>query len=162
MHGCLKIWDDPPELRAPSSPTRGHLAHGRVKILDFLPFGGSRKSMAQSKPAAKAPGTFFTLDGLRSEAPKKAYQEFLRVPSMSLGVYRLRKGAKDPQSPHREDEVYVVIQGQATMEVDGRRLDMAPGAILFVPAGADHRFIDIQEDLEVLVFFAPAESLPGA
>jgi len=114
-----------------------------------------------SKPRSNEAAKSFTLDGLRSRAPKKAYEEFLRVPSMSLGVYHLGKGTKDPQSPHREDEVYVVLRGRASLEVAGRRFEATPGAILFVAAGADHRFVDIQEDLEVLVFFAPAESAPA-
>ncbi len=35
--------------------------------------------------------------------------------------------------------------------------DAFPGAVLFVEAGAQHKFVDIEEDLELLVFFAPAE-----
>jgi hypothetical protein len=32
-----------------------------------------------------------------------------------------------------------------------------PGSILFVERAAEHRFVDITEDLTVLVFFAPPE-----
>jgi mannose-6-phosphate isomerase-like protein (cupin superfamily) len=115
--------------------------------------------VTQAPPHPKAPAERFTFDELRAKAPPKAYQEFLRVRTMSAGVYRLPAGAVDPQAPHREDEVYVVLRGRATLEVDGRPMAAAPGSFLFVPAGAKHRFVKIEEDLEVLVFFAPAESL---
>lgn len=32
-----------------------------------------------------------------------------------------------------------------------------PGAVLFVPAGEEHRFVDIEEPLDVIVVFGPAE-----
>jgi mannose-6-phosphate isomerase-like protein (cupin superfamily) len=84
--------------------------------------------------------------------------EFLRVPAMSAGLYRLPAGGRDEQTPHREDEVYVVLEGRATLEVDGDRVAVGPHSIVFVPANADHRFVDIQEDLVSLVVFAPAET----
>jgi hypothetical protein len=45
------------------------------------------------------------LDQLRSEraAAGRLYHEFLRVPTMSAGLYRLPAGGHDPQSPHAED-----------------------------------------------------------
>ena len=42
------------------------------------------------------------------------------------------------------------------VRVGGRTIDVGPGRTLFVPAGEDHRFHDVTEDLTVLVFFAPA------
>ena len=87
----------------------------------------------------------------------KSYLEFLRVPSMSLGVYRLPAGGIDPQSPHTEDEVYYVVSGRALIRVDGEDRSVGPGSIVFVAAHVPHRFHAIKEDLTVLVFFAPAE-----
>ena len=43
----------------------------------------------------------------------KLYREFLRVPSMSAGLYVLAAGATDPQRPHHEDEMYYVVRGRA-------------------------------------------------
>jgi mannose-6-phosphate isomerase-like protein (cupin superfamily) len=85
------------------------------------------------------------------------WTEFLRVPDLSLGLYRLAAGAVDPQTPHAEDEIYFVLAGRARLEVEGRSLPAAQGAVLYVPARARHRFLDIREDLELLVVFAPAE-----
>lgn len=85
------------------------------------------------------------------------YAEVLRVPALSAGVYGLDAGADDPQGPHTEDEVYVVLRGRARATVGGETVAVAPGSLLYVPALADHRFHDIEEELAVLVLFAPAE-----
>lgn len=82
------------------------------------------------------------------------YSEFLRVPSLSCGVYRLAAGAKDLQSPHDEDEVYFVIDGRARLRVDGEEQEVRRGSILYVRATSEHSFIEILEDLTLLVFFA--------
>jgi mannose-6-phosphate isomerase-like protein (cupin superfamily) len=105
-------------------------------------------------------GHFFHLGDLnRQRADRgKLYLEFLRVPTMSAGMYVLPKGGKDPQKPHREDEMYYVVRGRAHMQIGSERAEVRGGSVIFVEAGAEHRFYDIQEELEVLVFFAPAET----
>ncbi len=85
------------------------------------------------------------------------YVEFLRVPSLSVGVYRLPAGAADEQKPHTEDEIYYVVNGQARFRSGSEDAAVKPGTVLFVEAGVEHRFHSIAEDLEVLVVFAPAE-----
>jgi mannose-6-phosphate isomerase-like protein (cupin superfamily) len=74
-----------------------------------------------------------------------------------MGVYRLPAGGRDPQSPHTEDEVYYVVDGQAQIRVGEEDRSVGPGSIVFVAAHVDHRFHSIEENLTVLVFFAPAE-----
>jgi len=100
------------------------------------------------------------VETVRREAGK-LYQEFLRVPDLSAGLYVLDAGATDPQQPHREDELYYVVSGSATMTVGDEQRAGAPGSLVFVGAGVAHRFHDITERLELLVVFGPAESLPG-
>jgi mannose-6-phosphate isomerase-like protein (cupin superfamily) len=85
------------------------------------------------------------------------YSEFLRVPSMSAGVYVLRAGAVDRQSPHTEDEIYYVVRGRARFTNGTTESAAEPGAVLFVPARQVHRFHSITEELVLLVVFAPAE-----
>ncbi len=88
--------------------------------------------------------------------------EFLRVPSLSLSTYCLAAGAADPQRPHTEDEVYYVVRGRAQFRAGSESCAVAPGTILFVEAGVAHRFHSIEEDLELLVVFAPAEGTRAA
>lgn len=81
------------------------------------------------------------------------YHEFLHVPSMSMGVYRLPRGSKDMQTPHVEDEIYLVIEGKAILTVNGEEQEAKKGSILFVAANTPHTFFNIEEDLTVLAFF---------
>ena len=102
---------------------------------------------------------FFHIDDLaRQRAGKsKLYLEFLRVPAMSAGVYVLPKDGTDHQEPHHEDEMYYVVRGRARMQIGSDHAEVRPGSIIFVEAEVEHRFYDVHEELEVLVFFAPAE-----
>jgi quercetin dioxygenase-like cupin family protein len=86
-----------------------------------------------------------------------SYLEFLRRESMSLGVYVLPAGGRDPQQPHTEDEVYIVLEGKAALSVAGEPHPVGPGSVVFVEAKVAHHFEAIESDLKVLVFFAPAE-----
>ncbi|MFD7919441.1 cupin domain-containing protein [Streptomyces sp. NPDC059740] len=94
------------------------------------------------------------------EATGRRYVEFLRVPTMSAGVYALPADGTDPQQPHAEDELYIVIAGRATVRVGGESRPVGPGSIVYVPAEMPHRFTDITEDLQVAVVFSPPESRP--
>jgi quercetin dioxygenase-like cupin family protein len=98
-----------------------------------------------------------------SEKSNERWREFLRVSSLSMGLYRLKAGQIDEQQPHTEDEVYYVVSGKASFRADGKEQPVAPGSVIFVERAVEHRFENITEDLSVLVFFAPAEgSLRGA
>jgi mannose-6-phosphate isomerase-like protein (cupin superfamily) len=88
----------------------------------------------------------------------RLYLEFLRHPAMSLGVYSLKAGAVDPQQPHREDEVYYVLSGRGQIKVGDEDRPVRAGSIVFVALGVPHRFHSITEDMDILVFFAPAEA----
>ena len=103
---------------------------------------------------------FYDLPSISTERAQaeKLYQEFLRVPAMSAGVYVLAAGATDPQKPHNEDELYYVVRGRAKMRVASEEQVVKTGSVIFVPAKVEHRFFDIAEELEVLVVFAPAET----
>jgi mannose-6-phosphate isomerase-like protein (cupin superfamily) len=103
---------------------------------------------------------FFNLEDeeKRRKGLGKRYSEFLRVPAMSTGIYVLPVGGADPQSPHKEDEMYYVVRGRARMRAGGEDHAVGEGSIIFVAAGVEHRFYEITEELMVLVFFAPAET----
>jgi mannose-6-phosphate isomerase-like protein (cupin superfamily) len=85
----------------------------------------------------------------------RLYHEFLRVPAMSAGFYRLPAGGVDPQSPHAEDEIYVILAGRAWITVGEEERAVGLGDVVYVAATVPHRFHDISEDLEVVVVFAP-------
>ncbi|HEX9389156.1 MAG TPA: cupin domain-containing protein [Anaerolineales bacterium] len=87
----------------------------------------------------------------------KLYLEFLKVPDLSMGLYVLPAGGADPQSPHTEDEVYYVVGGKAKILVAEENRDVQAGSIIYVAKNVEHRFHSIEEELTVLVLFAPAE-----
>jgi mannose-6-phosphate isomerase-like protein (cupin superfamily) len=82
--------------------------------------------------------------------------EQLRVPDLSVGTYCIPAGGLDDQSPHTEHEIYVVTAGQARIVTPDCSAVVGPGSVIFVPAGEQHRFEDVTEDLALLVVFGPA------
>ena len=87
----------------------------------------------------------------------KLYLEFLKVPDLSMGLYVLPAGGTDPQSPHTDDEVYYVVSVKAKIQVADENRGVQAGSIVYVAKNVEHRFHSIEEELTVIVFFAPAE-----
>ena len=97
--------------------------------------------------------SFDTRDAVeRLRAARGGYEIVHESPGLELGVYVLVAPEPDRQQPHENDEVYVVLEGTGTLEVEGDRVDLREGQAVFVPAGADHRFVGY-EQLAVLVVF---------
>jgi mannose-6-phosphate isomerase-like protein (cupin superfamily) len=101
----------------------------------------------------------YTIPSLSSQLKQSGdlYIEFLRHPSMSMGLYELAAGATDPQSPHTEDEAYYIVSGRGQIRVADEDQPISPGSVIFVGKNVPHKFHTIEEDLKILVFFAPAE-----
>ncbi len=83
------------------------------------------------------------------------YAEFLQAPTLHAGLYELETGAVDHQKPHDDDEIYYVVSGHASFFVEGQSRPVQPGDVIYVAAGEEHRFEDIEEDLKLLVVFGP-------
>jgi mannose-6-phosphate isomerase-like protein (cupin superfamily) len=94
------------------------------------------------------------------ERAGEAYLEFLRVPSLNMGIYALAAGAEDQgEKVHpTEDEVYYVLGGQAVLRAGAEERPVRPGDVVFMPAGVEHWFHSIDGDLTLLVFFAPTRA----
>ena len=99
------------------------------------------------------------LDDLEAtrQAKGRPYHEFMSVPDLSGGLYVLEAGAVDSQTPHAEDELYIVMSGRGRITVDEEVRDVRAGTVIFVAAGVAHRFHDIEERLVLVVAFGPAE-----
>ena len=74
---------------------------------------------------------------------------------LSVGTYSIPAGGLDDQTPHTEDEIYIVQSGRATVVTDSGTAPVGPGTVLFVPAMEAHRFTEVLEDLAMVVIFAP-------
>jgi mannose-6-phosphate isomerase-like protein (cupin superfamily) len=88
----------------------------------------------------------------RLRAAGGGYEIVHESPGVELGVYVLVAPEPDRQQPHEDDEVYVVLEGSGVLEVEDERLELREGHAVFVPAGAEHRFVGY-ERLSVLVIF---------
>jgi mannose-6-phosphate isomerase-like protein (cupin superfamily) len=88
----------------------------------------------------------------RLKAENGGYEVFHASPGLDLGVYVLVAPEPDRQRPHEWDEVYVVLQGQATLTVEGEAIPLVEGGAAYVKAGAKHRFTDY-ESVSLLVVF---------
>lgn len=57
------------------------------------------------------------------------------------------------QTPHTQDEIYVIMQGRGFLVHDGRRDAFLTGDVMFIAAGTEHHFEDFTDDLSVWVIF---------
>jgi oxalate decarboxylase/phosphoglucose isomerase-like protein (cupin superfamily) len=101
---------------------------------------------------------FIPLAAARSATlePGRLSELLLRHGSMSLRYYA--PAGTDPQTPHDQDEIYIVTSGKAAIlagsdEGHLTRRECAPGDAIFVPAGHVHRFVDISPGFATWVMF---------
>ena len=90
------------------------------------------------------------------EGEPNLYREHLRAPDLSIGTYCIPVGGKDGQDPHTADEIYVVLRGRARLVAATGEAEVRPGTVIFLPAGEEHQFTEVTEDLSVLVVFGPS------
>ena len=91
------------------------------------------------------------LDHIEAGRTSQDYRYPIRHGSMRVGVYAPR--GHDDQTPHTQDELYIVIAGTGTFLRGGERIPFKPGTLLFVPAAMEHRFVDFSDDFSVWVVF---------
>jgi mannose-6-phosphate isomerase-like protein (cupin superfamily) len=95
----------------------------------------------------------FDIAGAKARlAEQGGYEVVHSSPGLEIGVYVLVAPEPDHQQPHPDDEVYVVLEGQGALAVEGERVELHEGEATFVPAGAMHQFVGY-EQLSVLVIF---------
>lgn len=84
-----------------------------------------------------------------------ASAELLASDLLSVSFSILPAGARNVQEPHAEDEVYFVLSGRAVVRVAAEERQVRPGSLVYVATGVDHHFHSIEEDLRLLIFWAP-------
>lgn len=88
---------------------------------------------------------------LSPPAPGRLSPEIFRHGTLQLRLYQ-PKGS-DPQTPHTQDEVYIVASGSGTFVRGDERFAFGPGDALFVAAHVPHRFEDFSADFATWVMF---------
>jgi mannose-6-phosphate isomerase-like protein (cupin superfamily) len=61
------------------------------------------------------------------------------------------------QTPHTQDELYIIVRGHGVLFHDGKRDSFDAGDLLFVAAGTEHQFEKCSGDLAVWVVFYGAK-----
>lgn len=85
------------------------------------------------------------------DAAGETYKRFFEKADFDVGLYRPR--ARDDQTSHKRDELYIVAHGSGEFVSDGSRETFAPGDAFFIAAGADHRFENYTSDFAAWVIF---------
>jgi mannose-6-phosphate isomerase-like protein (cupin superfamily) len=93
----------------------------------------------------------------RLAAGNGGYEIVHESPGLEVGVYVLVAPEPDRQQPHEWDELYVVLEGRGTLEVEDESFDLEEGGSVYVKAGVEHRFTGY-EGLSVLVVFDKSQT----
>jgi quercetin dioxygenase-like cupin family protein len=86
----------------------------------------------------------------------------IRVPGEAVGgryaliEFLFPRGASPPRHTHPQDESYIVLDGQLTVQAGERRFELGPGGTATVPMGVAHTFRVDSETAHVLVLSTPA------
>jgi len=97
----------------------------------------------------------FDIDTFLSNFPKSRYFiDVMNTSTMEVGLIKLKKDQEDTQQPHVSDEIYYVISGSGTIEIDGIKNEVNPGKIIYIPKRICHSFHAISNELVVLYILA--------
>ena len=109
-----------------------------------------QKSQGQALAVAHA----FDIESVKERlaAADGGYEIVHESAGLEIGVYVLVAPEADHQQPHADDEVYIVLDGRGTLDVEGQEVELREGHSVFVPAGAKHQFVGY-EQLSLLVIF---------
>ena len=97
----------------------------------------------------------FDLELFLSNFPKSRYFiDVINTSTMEVGLINLKKDQEDTQQPHVSDEIYYVISGRGTIEIDGIKNEINPGKIIYIPKKIPHSFHATSNELVVLYILA--------
>ena len=83
---------------------------------------------------------------------------------MQVNHGTLKAGCSTPGGVHEgHDEIYIVLSGEAVLNLDNVKYDIAKGSVVFIPGGVFHALENKSdtEDLEIFTVWAgqPAEGI---
>lgn len=92
-------------------------------------------------------------DQLKQET--KSYVELLSEESMRVELARYPN--PEPKTPHKEDELYVILSGSGRVHVGSETYDVDEGDVVYVEQGVEHDFFDIEDEITAVIVFAGSE-----
>jgi mannose-6-phosphate isomerase-like protein (cupin superfamily) len=88
------------------------------------------------------------------------FQKLFAHGSLIIEIYKPHE--TDNQTPHQQDEVYIIISGSGKFLNGSDVVSFLPGDFLFVPAGQEHRFFDFSDDFSTwVIFYGPTGGESG-
>lgn len=94
------------------------------------------------------------ISALKKETDKK-FTTVLQHGSMQIEYFAPEN--IDTQTPHLQDEIYVIASGNSQFFRDGEIVTCKTGDVLFVPAGMEHRFVNFSNDFATwVIFYGPS------
>jgi mannose-1-phosphate guanylyltransferase len=85
------------------------------------------------------------------------YVEVLSEDSVSVELAQYPN--PEAKTPHRTDELYVIMSGSGMAQVGTERYVVDEGDVVYVEQGVEHDFFDIDDELTALVVFPSSEDV---
>jgi mannose-6-phosphate isomerase-like protein (cupin superfamily) len=90
------------------------------------------------------------MKALQKETDKK-FTVLMQHGSMQIEYFASKN--IDTQTPHTQDEIYVITSGTSNFYRDDETISCKTGDVIFVPAGMEHRFVNFSDDFATWVIF---------
>jgi mannose-6-phosphate isomerase-like protein (cupin superfamily) len=100
----------------------------------------------------EAPFSSFDFGDVAEGLGPGGYEVVYETDRLQVGVYVLASPEPDRQQPHEWDELYFVLEGSGTLDVECEKHPLDEGAAAFVAARAAHRFEDYERIVLLVVF----------
>jgi len=101
--------------------------------------------------------TLIRFSDMREGMEAAAGRAFVGLRHGSMRVLLYAPLGTDEQTPHTQDELYIVQSGRGRFRKGDKVGAFGPGDVIFVEAGATHRFEDFSKDFAAwAVFWGPA------
>lgn len=84
-----------------------------------------------------------------------SYVELLSEESMRVELAQYPN--PEPKTPHKEDELYVILSGSGKVHVGSESYDVDEGDVVHVERGVEHDFFDIENDITALIVFTGSQ-----
>lgn len=88
-----------------------------------------------------------------------AIREYVRTSAQTLAEGTLQPGQRTDRHYHRiAEEIYLILEGGGTLEVDGATAEVGAGEAILIPPGSWHELVAGPDGVRLLCTCVPAYS----
>lgn len=119
-----------------------------------------------SEPALRQDAAVFSLDPSRFEGEGFAYQRLAEraagATTMAMNLIQVQPGSGSPDFHiHHFAQIYLIQEGEMTIDIGRRRLRAGPSTVVFLPEGVVHRNFNAADGIERHVSLLAPEPREG-